>query len=86
MPIHSMSIKNTIVLPLAINYTEEAVLIHPIFLTFLAAKFDVLVMKQFPVTWIEVAKDISSIENGFRIIEKVFVFILFLGIAQIIDP
>jgi len=81
-----MSIKNTIVLPLAINYTKEAVLIHPILLAFLAAEFDVLVVKQSPVTWIEVAEDTSSIEYSFRIIEKVFVFTFFLGIAQIIDP
>lgn len=65
---------------------EEAVLIWPILRTLLRYEFNILVRKDFLILLIEVLQDVPIVQQGLIIEEQELVFMLLLGVAQVVQP
>ena len=79
-----MSIKDPINLNISILDRKKVVLIHIVTIAFSTAIFDVL--KLLFIVSLKMIKNILSIENFLRIIEKDFVVPDFLRVLEVVDP
>lgn len=79
-----MSIKNAVNLNISILDRKKVVLIHIVTIAFPAAKFDIL--KLLFIVSLKMIKNILSIQDFLRIIEKDFVVPGFLRVLEVVDP